>query len=122
MDTPEFHVLAELGRLGDNWDDEGAPEAAHSAVQQAKQVLGWARRNSLNVASVEADVLGGVAVYLNCEASAREAWIACMNDGAFTAVLSKADEVVDHFMMDLDGVYADRILRFLRGVEAREAG
>lgn len=115
---PSADPLRQLVDLQDDWDGEGAPRPSDGAVRRAREVLGWVRNNNLFILEVDADVLGGVAIYLKAdERSDKRVWIACMNDGKDTAVMSTRDAVVDHCMFSL--TEPDRVLRFLRPERAR---
>jgi hypothetical protein len=98
-----------------NWDDEGAPAPDAAAVDHAEAVVDWAKQNGLTVAEVDADVMGGIAVFLASSPPGRSAWIACMNKGGDTAVLSEGSRGGDHFMFSLGDESANRVLRFLTG-------
>lgn len=76
--------LTELGSLPENWDGEGAPPPTADAMERAGRILTWADANALEIADVDVDVLGGIAIWL--KGAAREAWIACMNNGNDTVV------------------------------------
>lgn len=76
-----------LGNLQDNWDGEGAPAPSPAAIEQARQIVSWLVLNHVPVAEIDADVLGGIAIWV-LPAAGRTAWVACMNDGARTLVSS----------------------------------
>lgn len=95
------------------------PDPTAASRQQADAVLAWAKRRGLTVADICTDVLGGMAVYLG--GANREVWIACMNSGAFTAVLSESRKVAASFTMSLEGEPADRVVAFLTQSPRRPA-
>ena len=86
--------LSKLRGLPDDWDGEGAPKPNVESLSRAKEVIDWALDRALVIEDVDADVLGGVAVWLvSAAGSRRRAWIACMNDGQDTLVLQDGSEV-----------------------------
>lgn len=89
------YQLERLKRLAADWDGEGAPKPSRGAIAGASKVVAWVTAAGLEVTDVDADVLGGVAVYLHGSATGRSAWIACMNDGTSTVVLSSGRAVED---------------------------
>lgn len=103
--------LTALAHLEDNWDGEDAPKPAPDALRRAKEIATWAGAHRLAISEIDADVLGGVSVYLRGN-SGRKAWIACMNTGEDTVVLSD-QEVVDSTSLHPDS--RRRILEFLAG-------
>jgi hypothetical protein len=113
--------LAALQRAEDGWDGEGAPRPSAEAIARAFGVLNWAERAGLRVSDVDADVLGGVAVWLkgDLEANRLSAWIACMNNGHDTVVLSAGDEVHSHGPWNPAG--QDETVAFLAGSEHANA-
>jgi len=94
--------LAKLSLLEDGWDDEGAPRPSLDAIRRADRALDWASQSGLMVSDVGPDVLGGVGIWLRSFSNynARAAWIACMNNGHDTIVLSENGAVVGHAPWD----------------------
>jgi hypothetical protein len=88
--TEWLEKLDSLMDLSENWDDEGAQAPSRSACERARLVLDWARRQSLTIADVDSDVLGGVAVWLSGPVD-RRVWISCMNDGRDSVVVLEGD-------------------------------
>lgn len=108
-------VLGSLGSLQDDWDGEGAPRPSGEALERAQTVMDWAESKGLLVVDLDADVLGGVALYIKASAGAdRQVWIGCMNKGGDTAVMSTSSKVEDHCMFDLAGEGPGRVLAYLR--------
>lgn len=105
-------ALASLAGLEDGWDEEGAPRPSPEAIARSRAVL-HAIRDDLDdaTASVEPDVIGGVAILL--EADDRQVWIACMNSGATTVAVSQGIRVVFHAAWDSET--AARALAILHG-------
>ncbi len=109
--------LTAFGTYQDNWDDEGAPAPSRAAIDRAHTTLDWAEMNGVSVVGVDPDVVGGIGVFLeNPSDGSRRAWIACMNDGSDTAVLSLHDQVSEHFIFGVDDESPKRVLRFLEVV------
>lgn len=111
--TPMEQQLEALANYPDNWDDEGAPAPNDDSVVRAREVLLWAHASKLDVFDIDADVLGGIAVYVR--KGARQAWIGCMNGKGTTVVLSTTNKVEDHFMFTMDDSNKHRVLEFLKG-------
>lgn len=108
-------ALGSLGSLQDDWDGEGAPKPSGEALQRAQAVMDWAESKGLLVVDLDADVLGGVALYLRASSGAdRQVWIGCMNKGGDTAVMSTSTKVEDHCMFDPEAEGAERVLAYLR--------
>jgi len=107
--------LAKLARLADDWDGEGAPAPSHAAIQRANGVLRWALESGLVATDVEADVLGGVGVVLRAypRTMSGSAWIACMNNGKDTIVLSRRTDVCGHASWDAGDAAKVRVRDFL---------
>jgi hypothetical protein len=90
----DTNMLKDVVALEDNWDGEGAPKPSPDALARAADVLRWAESREVEVLDVDADVLGGVAVYVRTvDVSTRAVlvWLACMNSGLTTAVWSMGD-------------------------------
>jgi hypothetical protein len=115
--------LAKLFELEDDWDGEGAPKPSRPALQRADAVVRWAHESGLVMTDVDADVLGGVAVWLRADpmSPVRSAWIACMNNGQDTLVLSEARDVTGHAPWDASDAAKATILDFLRGARRDQA-
>lgn len=113
-------VLEDLRTCRDDWDDEGAPRPDSTAIDRAVAILKWADAEGLVVYDVDADVRGGVSIILQAEH--RRAWIACMNGGDDTTVMSVRGQVRDHCMFSLGSVDGrERVLGFLRSSADGEA-
>ena len=80
--------LNALRKLSDGWDGEGAPRPSEEALQRAAAALADLQDSPFDVYDVDADVLGGVALWLNAPGRTRFAWIAIMNSGRATVVLT----------------------------------
>lgn len=89
--------LEGLSRLADGWDDDEAPRPSADALGRAREALDRAATHGLFPEEVDADVLGGVALWFAAEGDKpeRRAWIACMNEGRTTFVLTVDDKPVD---------------------------
>ncbi len=86
-----------LQQLEDGWDGEGAPRPSPQAIARAFNVVAWAEEAGLSVSDVDADVLGGVGVWIRgADRDDRVAWIACMNNGQDALVLSEGKTVRAH--------------------------
>lgn len=70
--------MTELRSLLPNWDEEGAPVPSEESILKTKDIVGWAILNNLNIDSIDADVLGGVGIYLTGIES-RTVWISVLN-------------------------------------------
>lgn len=85
MTMPEAKErLVELSAIGEDWDGDGAPSPAPAALARAEAVLRWADANGAEIVDVDADVLGGIAIWLR--GAQGRAWVACMNNGSDTLV------------------------------------
>ncbi len=72
--------ITQLRTLLPNWDSEGAPVPSNEAINKAKDIIDWINQFNLNIDSIDPDVLGGVAIYLN-GINNRMAWISILNNG-----------------------------------------
>lgn len=79
--------IENLKNLKDNWDGASAPSPNIAAINRAKNIANWANMNDLDISDIDADVLGGVAIYLQSRISKRKAWISCLNKGYDVVVL-----------------------------------
>ena len=115
--------LARLHGLADDWDEEGAPRPSRPALQRADSVIRWAHESGLVVTDVDADVLGGVGVWLRAHpvSPARSVWIACMNNGQDTIVMSEARAVTGHTRWDGSDSAKATVLDFLKGTRRDQA-
>jgi hypothetical protein len=77
-------TFEELSELKDNWDGEDAPPPTKEAIANARAVVAQAFEVGYDVDEIDADVMGGVAVYIT--GIGGRTWIACMNSGVTTAV------------------------------------
>jgi hypothetical protein len=108
--------VSALQRLQDGWDGEGAPRPSPQAIARAFNVVTWAEDAGLRVSEIDADVLGGVAVWLKGErGDERAAWIACMNSGEDALVLSEGRTVHAHAPWNTDAQL--QVTTFLGGNE-----
>jgi hypothetical protein len=109
--------LAKLADLSDNWDGEGAPAPSHEAIVRADLLVRWALETGLVATDFEADVLGGVGIVLRSYPgiTSGTAWIACMNGGADTIVLSRGTGVCGHALWDEGDAAKARVTDFLMG-------
>jgi hypothetical protein len=67
--------LTEIKKLDDNWDGEGAPKPSEIALRHARATISWAETVGIKITDVDADALGGVAVWIGA------VWIADTNGG-----------------------------------------
>ena len=109
--VPESARMADLRALSLGWDGDDAPAPSDDAIGKAKEILEWIQRNDLQIDSVDADVLGGVDVYLN-GTSGRTAWVAILNSGERSIVLSHNGKATGH---SLDKAELERMKSFLLG-------
>jgi hypothetical protein len=119
--VPELEALAQLS---DDWDAEGAPAPSAETLQAARVLVENAHRIGLPVLDIDADVLGGVGVWLSWPPdhpdgqAERWTWLSCMNSGARTVTLfAKRDGVVgSRAFRDGDAVAElERVKAFLVG-------
>jgi len=107
-------LLQFLRALPDSWDGDDAPAPAPSAIDRAESLLRDSTMNGVQVAEVDADVLGGVAIWLAGPSPAASAWISLMNNGTDTLVLCENGKVTHHPWNQHGG--GSKILQaFLRG-------
>jgi hypothetical protein len=106
--------FAKMAQLEDSWDGEGAPAPSRETIKRANEVVHWALETGL-VTDIEADVLGGVGVILRAytKTVSGSAWVACMNNGLDTVVLSRGTEVCGHAPWDAAGVAKTKVVGFL---------
>lgn len=78
--------LSRLLQLTDGWDGEDAPAPSTRSINLAWYIVGLAVDRGLLVTEVDADVLGGVAVWVT-DGHVR-VWILVMNSGENTMVLT----------------------------------
>ena len=112
-----------LAALPHDWDGEGAPPPTAETLEQAGRAVVWAREKELQLIEVDADVLGGVAVWLGSPRHPqRRAWFAFRNDGTKSVVLSNGTGLVDQAPLSDDS--RARAVSFLTAerinVEARQ--
>lgn len=69
-----------------DWDGCGADPPNELSLALATEVVTWAKSHNLNIAEIDADVLGGVAIWID-GALGRSVWISCMNSGELTVCL-----------------------------------
>lgn len=79
--------VTKLRELKDGWDGEGAPVVADRAISLALEMVSWAEVHGLLVTDVDADVLGGVAVWVEGPGGGRRAWLSLMNNARDTVLL-----------------------------------
>lgn len=106
-----METLEGLSRLHDDWDGEGAPKPSGEAITRAREILqaleGVAEVDAIEV---DADVLGGVGLLVR-PGRGRSVWIACMNNGKDTVVLSEG-ESLSHAPWDASAL--EQTLSFVR--------
>jgi hypothetical protein len=73
--------MIRLRGLLPNWDSEGAPIPSEESIAKAKDIIDWVIQNNLNINSIDPDVIGGVAIYLN-GINDRLAWVSILNSGS----------------------------------------
>lgn len=97
MDLTEINEkFAALELLEDNFDDEGAEKPNEIAFKAAYEVVGWAFENWLDITDIDADVLGGIAVWLG-----NIIWISCSNRGSVTATINHSGKIVSGQFEDM---------------------
>jgi hypothetical protein len=101
--------IRDLETLTPDWDGEGAPIPTSSAVGMAGNLARWAEERNLVVESIDADVTGGVAVYLRGSRPGRKAWLSILNNGTRSIVLSDEQRCSGHELND-DALNRMRIL------------
>jgi hypothetical protein len=79
-----------LRKLAPNWDGEDAPIPSDAAISAAKEIGLWLEQNNLTPDSIEADVIGGVDIYLSNSAG-DTAWICILNSGHKSIILSDVE-------------------------------
>lgn len=86
-------LLNPLRILEEGWDGEDSPVPNADAFRHAEEILVEARLRGYEPLEIDADVLGGIALYFSAPAGHAEgeaerwAWIACMNTGGRTVTL-----------------------------------
>ena len=84
----------ELRALKDDWDSEGAPAPTEETIREAEAISKWAHGLEIEH-EMDADVLGGTAVYLHRPELDRRIWISCLNvRETVVAVYSEGNEVL----------------------------
>lgn len=109
MSESNYDWADRLRALSPNWDDEGAPVPSEIAINKAKDIFDWVNQHGLTVESVDADVLGGVAIYLD-EVNDKSTWIAIRNDGA-TSIIIRHDNKINGY--DLNDFSLESLKKFL---------
>lgn len=74
------------------------PLPSPDAVHTASGVLAWLWAHGLSVESISPDVLGGVAIYV--DGNGGRAWIAIMNNGGRTIVLTRSRKSTGYPLSD----------------------
>lgn len=88
-----------LKNLQPNWDGEGADVPSEESINSAKEIVTWASQNNLDIEDVDADVMGGVAIYLRGVYN-RTVWLAIMNSGSRSIILQHDRNIVGHVLDD----------------------
>jgi hypothetical protein len=86
--------LTKIAALSEGWDREGAAPPDNEAIGRAARTVAWAWKQGFQVDDVDADVLGGVAVFIRT--GERSVWISIMNGGQGGALFSVRGEVQAH--------------------------
>ena len=81
-------ALGYLKQLKDNWDGEGAMAPSKTTLKKAEDIVYWALKNKLKVKYVDADVLGGAAVFLNDKRHQKLVWFSFLNEGSNSIVMT----------------------------------
>lgn len=89
------HWEYEIRSLFPGWDGEDAPIPSDATIQSAKEVIEALERNNLFADSIDADVVGGVGIYLS-NSVGKTAWISIQNSGFKTIVLTYKDEIISY--------------------------
>lgn len=80
---------SELRSLTPGWDGEDAPPPSDVSISVAKKVAQWIEQNELPIDSIDADVIGGVAIYLSNQLG-KTVWVSIMNSGFRTIVFNQS--------------------------------
>ena len=77
-----------LYAFAQNWDGEGADPPSAEAIDRARKIVGAGTSVGFKPQEVDADVLGGVAIWYTV--GAKRVWISCMNSRQSSFVLVDA--------------------------------
>jgi hypothetical protein len=80
---PEEYILQaieDIKKLQPNWDSEGAEVPSEKSIHMALDVLQWAQQKNVKVLSIDADVLGGMAIYLT---GTYIVWVCILNNSSY---------------------------------------
>ncbi len=103
--------LIKLQSYQDNWDCRGASKPSLVSIEKAKIVIDWAILNNIDIGEVDADVLGGVAIYLiNKNNSECFVWISCRNNGEQSVILINGKETEGLSWGDIDREWLKKYL------------
>jgi hypothetical protein len=89
--------LKELISLEEGWDGEQPPSPVPSpySIWFARCIAKWALTKDYTIIDVDADVIGGTAVYLaHGQPDERQVWISCLNDKEPFVLASNGKEIV----------------------------
>ena len=81
--------LEHLHSLQLGWDGDDASPPNRGAISHARDVIIAALRLGLVPFEVDADVLGGVAIWYESHDGLHRVWVACMNDNSATVLFKK---------------------------------
>ena len=111
MDTKK--QFARIAKLKDGWDGDNAPAPSIVALYNANQIVNLAIENGLTIRDADADVIGGIGIWIKSHSSKqKEVWVSCLNGGQRSAVLIQDEHMVHSFKYD-DETSMSQILRFL---------
>lgn len=86
--TPASDQLAHLRGLEVGWDAEDAPPPSLTALTLAEQVITNLASLGVLPFEIDADVLGGIALWFESADHSRRVWVSCMNQGTGTVVFT----------------------------------
>lgn len=85
--------LKALHEVQADWDDEGAPAPAPTAIENAITAFLGAMDHGLDPDEVEPDVLGGVALRFFSRVSRRQVWVSCLNNGSTSFIMADVSDI-----------------------------
>jgi len=118
---PSRKQLEAMRHLVEGWDGQDAPPPNREALDYAQEIVRWALQQGLVITEVDADVLGGVAIWMAGQ-SGTTAWVACMNNGAKTLVLTENGDVNHSSWTDLLTTRSDHSALGILGRNSTTAG
>lgn len=104
--TEYIEKVQELQRLPYNWDFEGADPPNENAAKNAIDFIHWALENDLEISDIDADVLGGIAIWIG-----DNIWVSCLNYREPSVVIINDQMNISGPLKDLK----DEVKRFIGG-------